>query len=554
LTRNDGVVVEPLAYPQTVDFTQLTDIGELVGSPAVPVGTYISASITLDYSAPAIAVEDAGAAVPLVPVGTDGAALTAIAITITFDTAHPLVINPQQSSRIAVNVDLATFNKVDLADKKVTVLPYAMVRPAVADQAPLRARGLYVTELGITNGFIMNARPFVDQVAAIGAEIVHITPQTFWNIDGNTYTGDAGLAALTTAQVSTLIIAYGTLGDLSGDTPTFNATAIYVGTVAQDPLAEELTGVVSARIGNTLTIRGGTFFDIFLEQVGQLPTAFFPTSTVTISPQTLVLGDGKAAGLFNIGDISVGQQVHIYGQGLISSTGTDLSMDATQGLVRIQPTTIWGTLNSATSTQASLNLLTIGGFTPAAFDFSGTGASAAADANPLDYQVNTGSTNLSAAPASPLPLQATGFVTPFGSAPPAFTAATVTQSSAVPQHLVVSWGTPLKKPFTTLSDTTMVLDVTDATLTVYTGPQPQTLVASPTITYANQPALRLGTGVVATTDLATTVFSTAIPADFVAALNATINGTNTSWRLEAVGTYDSATNTFVATAINVNFI
>ena len=57
-----------------------------------------------------------------------------------------------------------------------------------------------------------------------------------------------------------------------------------------------------------------------------------------------------------------------------------------------------------------------------------------------------------------------------------------------------------------------------------------------------------------TTNLATTVASTATPADYVTALNATINGTNTSWRLEAVGTYDSLTNTFVATAINMNFI
>jgi len=553
LTRNDGIVVEPLVYPQTIDFTQITDIGELIGSPAVPIGTYISATITLDYTTPVIAVEDGGNAVSLTPEGTDGTVLTAVAITIDFDTSNPLVINAQQSSRLAVNVDLAAFNKVNLSNNTVTVLPYALIAPAAVDQTPLRARGQFVTELTVSNGFIMNARPFVDQVSAIGAEIVNITPQTFWNINGTTYTGAAGLDVLKTQQVSTLIIAYGTLGDLSGDTPTFNASAIYVGTVAQDPLATELTGVVSSRSGNTFTIRGGTFFDIYLEALGQLPTAFFNLSTVTISPTTLVLQDGVAAGLFNTDAISVGQRVHIYGQGTISSTGTSLSMDATSGLVRIQPATIWGTLNSATATQASLNLLTIEGFTPAAFTFTGTGTSAAQDANPLDYLVTTGSNNLSATPAATV-VQTAGLVTPFGAAPPDFTAAAVVQGSAIPQHLVVSWSTPPKKPFTTLNDTTLVLDVTSASVTVYTGPQPLTLTQSPTITYANQAGLRFGVGVATTTDLAATVAVTANAAYYSTLLNATVNGTNTAWRLEAFGTYDSATNTFVATTINMNFI
>ena len=553
LTRNDGIVVEPLVYPQTVDFTQITDIGELLGSPAIPIGTYISATITLDYTTPSIAVENAGNAVGLAPVGTDGVLLTAVAVTINFDANNPLVINAQQSTRVAVNVDLAAFNKVDLAKNNVVVVPYATLAPAAVDQTPLRARGLYVTQLTVTNGFIMNARPFIDEVSAIGAEIVNITPQTYWNINGKIYTGTAGLPVLATQQVSTPIVAYVTLGNLSGDTPTLNASAVYVGTVAQDPLAEELTGVVGARSGNTLTIRGGTFFDLYLESYGLLPTLYVNTTPVTIGPQTVVLGDGIANGLFNTDAISVGQQVHIYGQATLNSTLTSLTMDASLGLVRIQPTTMWGTLNSATPTQASLKLLTIENFTPAVFSFAGTGASAAQDANPLDYLVNTGSTNLSATPASTV-VQLHGLVTPFGSAPPDFTAGIVAQGSAIPQQLVVSWGTPLTKPFTTLNSSTIVLDVTGASVTVFTGPQGLTLAQSPTIVFADVPGMRFGVGVATTTDLQTTISATATPADYVTALEAAVNGTNTGWILEAFGTYDSATNTFVATAMNVNFL
>ena len=552
LTRTDGLVVEPLVYPQTVDFTQITDIGELLGAPAVPIGTYVQATITLDYSQPSIAVENAGNAVGLAPVGTDGVLLTAVAVTINFDANNPLVINTQQSSRVGVNVDLAAFNKVDLAKNQVEVLPYTMLLPAAVDQTPLRARGLYVTQITVTNGFIMNTRPFIDQVSAIGAVIVNTTPQTYWNIDGKIYTGTAGLPVLATQQVSTPIIAYGTLGDLSGDTPTFNATAVYVGTVAQDPLLEELTGVVGARSGNTLTIRGGTFFDIYLENYGLLPTLYVNTTPVTIGPLTAVLGDGST-NVFNTDAISVGQKVHIYGQATLNSTLTSLTMDASGGLVRIQPTTVWGTLNSATPTQASLKLLTIENFTPAIFSFAGTGASAAQDANPLEYLVDTGSVNLSATPASTV-VQAQGLVTPFASAPPDFTAPVVAQGSAIPQQLVVSWSTPLAKPFTTLNSTTMVLDVTGASVTVFTGPQGLSLQASPTIVFGNVPGMRFGVGVATTTDLQTTISATAKPSDYVTALEAAVNGTNTAWILEAFGTYDSATNTFVATAMNVNFI
>jgi hypothetical protein len=553
LTRSDGIVVEPLVYPQTVDLTQLTDIGELVGSPAIPVGTYTSATITLDYTAPQIAVENAGNAAALQPVGTDGVRMTAIAITINFDPNNPVVINPAQSTRIAVNVDLAAFNKVDLSNNTVVVLPYAMLASAPADQAPLRARGLFVTELTVSSGFIMNARPFIDQVSAIGAEIVNTTPQTYWNIDGKTYTGAAGLTALSSQLVNTQIIAYGTLGDLSGVTPTFNATSVYVGTVAQDPLAEELTGVVSSRSGTTFTIRGGTFFDIYLENIGQLPIAYFNLSTVTTGPLTVVLGDGDASRPFNTDAISVGQQVHVYGQATISSTGTSVAMDATAGLVRIQPQTIWGTLNSATPTQASLNLLTIGGFTPAAFNFAGTGTSAAEDANPLEYLVNTGSNNLSTTPAATV-LQTRGLVTPFASAPPDFTASAIAHGSAIQQQLLVSWGTPLTKPFTTLTASEIVPDVTGASVTVFTGPQGQTLHTSPTIVLGDVPGMRFGVGVATTVDLQTTISATATPADYVKALEAAVNGTNSGWILEAFGIYNSATNTFVATAMNVTFL
>ncbi|MGA2188161.1 MAG: DUF4382 domain-containing protein, partial [Steroidobacteraceae bacterium] len=56
LTRNDGVVVTALATPETVDFTKLNNIAELWGTATIPIGTYTSASIVLDYTSAVISV------------------------------------------------------------------------------------------------------------------------------------------------------------------------------------------------------------------------------------------------------------------------------------------------------------------------------------------------------------------------------------------------------------------------------------------------------------------------------------------------------------------
>src|ERR1700739_217755 len=56
VTRSDGVIVEPLATPETVDLVKLHDLSELVEAPALPIGTYTTLSLTLDFSVADISV------------------------------------------------------------------------------------------------------------------------------------------------------------------------------------------------------------------------------------------------------------------------------------------------------------------------------------------------------------------------------------------------------------------------------------------------------------------------------------------------------------------
>lgn len=556
LTESNGSIVTLLGTPQTVDLARLTNLSELVEAPALPSGTYTSASLILDYSAASIWVNINGQAVAAAVLNASGTPPTSLAITVTFDPSHPLVITQGQSTRLHIDLDLAAINSINSAvsPPKVTVQPFAVITPAPVDATLLRARGLYVTTQSA--GFIMNLRPFYDLLSAIGAVTVNTGAQTYFNINGVVYTGAAGLSAMAGLSQNIPVAAYGTLDNLSTITPSFNATTIYAGSSLESPLSEYVSGVVASRSGNTLQVLGANYHS---------PTGsvlFLSSLPVVLGSGTLVTEDGVAAQGLSSTSVSVGQQITVAGQAhLNASTGAITELDATGGLVRLDSTRLWGTLNSAIKGSASLDLLSIGSFTSSAFNFAGTGGQ---NATAAAYAVNTGSLDESAVAAGTL-LQVDGIVTAFGSAPPDFSATAITAGASTPQQLVIEWvNGGATAPFTSVSSAGLVVNLANANLgTVHyirTGPvtiAPATidltgLPPSPPLTIttvgAPQSDLQLAVG---STSLASgvSVFSSAAP--FATALVSAFNGTNKIYRLVAVGQYDSGNNTFVASRIHV---
>jgi len=555
LTESDGSVVTLLGVPETVDLARLSTLEELVEAPAVPAATYISASITVNYGSALIYPIVNGQPVAATVVGPSGSALTTLAITVTFDPNNPLVITNNQSTRLRFVFDLAASNSINTASSTpvVKVQPFALMAPAPVDATVMRARGLFVTTQSLTNGFYMNLRPFYDLVSALGAVIVNIDAQTYFNINGVTYTGAAGLQVLQSQPVDTALAVYGRLNDLSTITPTFNATAVYAGTSLESELGDYLNGTVASRSDGTLQLLGAIHF---------LPTggtSFVTSLPVTLGNNTIVSEDGVPAAGLSQASVSVGQQITVYGQATNnSSTGAIESLDATAGQVRLGQTRLWGTLNSASSASASLDLLTIGGFPPSAFDFAGTGTP---PATPSAYQLNTGALNESTVAPGTL-LAVDGVVSPFGSAPPDFTAAAITPGSSMQQQLVFEWanGAAANSPFSSLTHTGFVVDVRNVDLSsiryIRTGAATLDINSlpggkSPLITTvgADQSELQLAVG--SSADAAgVSVFSS--PVEFYTAIaKALSGGTNRVYRLVAYGQYNSSTNTFVASTIYV---
>ncbi len=570
LTRSDGVVVYPVglsggtAIQQTVDFTRLGDHSEVFGAPALPEGTYTSATVLMNYTTTSIFTDVNGTNVQLTPHDSSGNTMSTVSYTVSFDPSAPFVIKNGVSTPLDINFDLAASSVINLANKTVVTRPFLTLNTEPEYSGPMRVRGLFVTAKGLAaNTFVLNSRPFNDVLSPspYGSVNVATTDSTVFAINGVNYTGAAGLQAMQQLQINTNVGAYGTLTNLGALTPTFTATQVLVGFSQDDQLEDRVTGVVAARSGNTIVLHGAGMFT----RPGTLTTgnALFQDSlTMTVGAATVVTRDNSAATL-SAAAISVGQRINVGGNlndssgKLVSSSGgTPANLDATNGYLRLTATPLWGALNAgASGSSASFNLLTLGDYEPNVFNFTGTGQ-VGMDATPSAYIVDTTAAGpaLAGAPAGTL-ARADGFVTPFGSAPPDFDATAVTPGTAVDQILVVDWiNGGSKAAFANITTGQLVLNLSDPNLgsshAVLTGPTSIDLTSpggNVTIVPDTTTHDILAYGSPATN---MSLFNSFAP--FATGLDGLVNSGQPVQKVVAVGHYDELNRTF--TAHRVDFV
>jgi hypothetical protein len=251
--------------------------------------------------------------------------------------------------------------------------------------------------------------------------------------------------------------------------------------------------------------------------------------------------------------ISVGSQIDAIGIGTTNSSNA-LTLDATSGLVRLQSTPIWGTLISGTSGSATLNVGWMGNTDFAVnatnFNFAGTGTSSANDATAASYEVNTTAATTGAdqsATTADTLLRVDGFPTAVGTAPPDFTATDVIPGTSEPADLVVEWGkgAGTTAPFTSYDTASLALNLSGADLAeVLVGPQATALSGTPAISISGGTQFAIGNST-----NGVSMFSSS--SAFVSDLGTSLNGSTSVFRVVAVGSYDSATNTFTASRLEV---
>jgi hypothetical protein len=123
----------------------------------------------------------------------------------------------------------------------------------------------------------------------------------------------------------------------------------------------------------------------------------------------------------------------------------------------------------------TLNVAGINGIKSSAFNFAGTGVATGMDADPTQYEVNTGSMVIIQVLMTGQPMQVRGYVTPFGMAPPDFEARTLVSYAELRSQLDMGWGSiGTSVPFSTINSSGITLDITNTAIGtlhwVRTGP------------------------------------------------------------------------------------
>jgi hypothetical protein len=550
LKKANGTLVETLPGTTRIDFAQLVDLTEFFTASTIPNGDYVAATLRLDYSNADISVEQNGAPVAAHAVDAGGNPLGAVDVTVTLDNRHHLVVAPGRPSLFTLDFNLAATNAVDLTTTPatVTVTPALVASLDLVDQKDLRVRGPLVSVDKTAGTYVVDLRPFHMRSQRYGNVTVHTDANTTFEVNGTNYTGSAGLDALATAGAGTVTAAFGTLITATRE---FDASNVLGGTSVPGAGVDTVVGEVLSRTGDVLTVRGG---NVIRDSDG----AHFARGNVkvTIGPDTKVVKGGTSpATMATPGDISVGQSIEAFGAAtpvVSTAMSGDWTLDATAGRVRMHPTPVYGFVKSTSTGALTLQLDSIAGRKVSAFNFAGTGTSTAMDADPANYEVATSGLDLSDLSTNE-PTKLIGFPTPFGMAPPDFTARSVVDFPRLPAMLSLTWipgGTTA--PFASQNPTGLVLDLANPAIgrlhVLTIGPRVlnlQTLPSSPNIVPpANGPTAYL----IVMRDESHAFHDFA---DFVAELGTRLNGSTVMLSLNATGSYDGDANVLTARSMVV---
>ncbi|HTP38747.1 MAG TPA: DUF4382 domain-containing protein [Steroidobacteraceae bacterium] len=536
LRKANGTLVQAIPATARIDFAQLVDLSEVLSAGEIPSGEYVAATLGVDFSNADIVVDDGtGNGVQVSPVDAGGHALGHVDLTVQLDNRHHLVIDRQRVSQLAFDMDIAASNTVDLNAHTVTVSPFIVASVQRDASRQVRARGRLASVDVAGSSYSINVRPFEDTTDSSGQLVVHTTASTHFEINGMVSSGADGLTQLAALTGNPVTIAF---GSIDATTMSFTATRVLAASSAEDLQLDYLSGNVLARSGDTLTIGGvrvgrhGGRSGFELGHVG-----------VTVATGTRVTSDGQGSGALDIGAISVGQRIEAYG--VFSGDGTGhASLDATAGRVRLNYTHLYGTVAATAAGSVTLALQNIDGRDPAHFDFSGTGSTTANDADPAHYVVSTGSLPVTGL-ANGAYTRLFGFVTPFGAAPPDFTADTFVDFTDTHASTALNWGiNGSTAPFSASSGTSLTLNLGSVHGTVRLGGR---LIDVTTLAALSlQPA---GSGMLTFAIYHRTthdVDNFSNFADFETQLAGELNGTTVLYSLAGEGTFDAAAGVLTA--------
>lgn len=548
LETANGRIVETLPRTTRINFSDYVDLTELMAVATIPPATYVSGTISLDYSDAEVFVEADGAAKAAVVSDMDGNVLTQTELKITLSNRDQLNVIKGRSALLQLDFDLDASHTVDIVPTPATAESEQFIVAEVSpvDEKDLRVRGLLAAVSEEEMTYTVALRPFHDRDGDFGRVKVHVTEDTEFEVDDTPYVGVEGLRALAAAGDETPTVALGTLNVAERQ---FTANIVLAGSSVPGIDKDAVMGNVIARDGNLLTVRGATII------ASEGRAHFHDDVTVEIGPETHVSRDGHRTDDLGIDDISIGQRLTV--RGTMAETAPDaltpqIHIDASDGAVRMHVTQLLGIVNTVMPGQTDISLYDIDRRRVDGFDFSGTGVSSDDDADPANYEVATGDLTL-ADFAEGKPIVAYGFPTAFGMAPPDFNGRTVVDYTDVRSALGIGWGLAgTTAPFTSIGNDGLVLNRQNEDIDnrhhVKSGP---IVIDLTTLDSDTTIVPRLSDRSIFYIKSNDSLRQYSDFADYVNDLSLSLNGATTARSLHARGHYDSETNVITAYKIGV---
>ena len=433
LNRRDGSRVDVLPLSTEVDFVQYQDLTELFAVASIPAGRYESITLRLDYSDADIVIQDEeGTSYNATAIDSDGEVLTEIEVELTFAHDRPVIITPKRTAQLTLDLDLAASNTIESFEPAlVTVEPFMLASAELDDEREHRVRGLLIDADEQTSLVTLNVRPMRHRRGQFGEFTFAVNDDTRYEINGEEYSGEAGLAQMAALAEDSPVVAYG-YNDRDDDAP-YQAETVIAGTSVPWNNDDVLKGIIAARSDNTLTIKGAVI------EAAATKAHFRQTIELSVGDDSLVTG--YRLGDADIANLSVGQGILALGD-YNQETG---SFDATEGVVRMKLNRLVGEVTQVSPLQ--LDLSHINRRPVEVFNFSGTGLDADNDANPSAYEVDTSDLDLSSIETEEW-LQVRGYPTAFGGAPMDFDAISILNPdfSSHPAKLHAHWDKDSENP------------------------------------------------------------------------------------------------------------
>jgi len=446
LRRSNGDIVETLPISTRVDFTQLAEVSEFLTVATVPVGLYEEVVLTLDFSDAEILVQDEnGEPVAANVVDGNGDPIGTLDMTLTLTGSDAIRITPATVHAFSLDFDLDASNRIDdtTSPPSVTVEPVLLAKPELEEDREHRVRGLLAEVDEAAEEVTLKVRPFRHRAGGFGRLTFSVDTDTVYEIDGIAYGGGAGLMVLADLAADTPVVAQGQVDDRQ-----LVAETVLAGSSVYWSDAEVVHGVVRARDADSLTLSG-----VAVEFADGRYT-FRRELTVLVGEGTTVAALGADSGDLDQLSISVGQRIIAAGE-----FADDLTLDASEGRVRMLVNRLWGDVVTADPLVVDLKLLN--GRLPSVFDFAGTGVVEAEDADPNAYEIDTATLGLLDIEPTEL-VQVRGLVNRFGFAPPDFLGRTVVDVSTAARGATarVAWPDGSSEPFVATSPARIDLDLT----------------------------------------------------------------------------------------------